>query len=63
MNTALSAAGLRLTTASTQMVSGFLMRCCVAFQEWRQRGRSQAELCRLSDRALMDIGIARGEIE
>ena len=63
MSTAHSAAGLGRTTDSTQRVSSLLESCLVAFQEWRKRGRLQAELCNLSDRALMDIGITRGEIE
>ena len=63
MNTAHAAAGLEQATALPESVSGFFNRCCVAFQEWRQRGRSQAELCSLSDRGLMDIGVTRGEIE
>ena len=33
-----------------------------AFQEWRKRRRLLANLCDLSDRELMDIGITRGEI-
>jgi uncharacterized protein YjiS (DUF1127 family) len=33
-----------------------------AFQEWRKRRRS-ANLCDLSDRELMDIGITRSEID
>jgi uncharacterized protein YjiS (DUF1127 family) len=63
MNTAHSAAGLGQTTDSKQSVSSFLESCLVAFQEWRKRGRLQAELCNLSDRGLMDIGITRGEID
>ena len=34
-----------------------------AFQEWRKRRRLLANLCDLSDRELMDIGIARSEID
>ena len=34
-----------------------------AFQEWRKRRRSLANLCDLSDRELMDIGIMRSEID
>ena len=34
-----------------------------AFQEWRKRRRLMANLCDLSDRELMDIGITRGEID
>ena len=34
-----------------------------AFQEWRKRQRLLANLCDLSDRELMDIGITRGEID
>lgn len=62
MNTGHIAVGLGETTASTQSVSNFFKSCLIEFQEWRQRGRSQAELYDLSDRGLMDIGITRGEI-
>jgi uncharacterized protein YjiS (DUF1127 family) len=34
-----------------------------AFQEWRKRQRLSANMCDLSDRELMDIGITRGEID
>lgn len=34
-----------------------------AFQEWRKRRRLLTNLCDLSDRELMDIGITRGEID
>ena len=34
-----------------------------AFQEWRKREKLRTQLCRLTDRELMDIGIARGEID
>jgi len=33
-----------------------------AFQEWHKRRRLLANLCDLSDRELLDIGITRGEI-
>jgi uncharacterized protein YjiS (DUF1127 family) len=58
-----SAAGLGHTTDSTLPVFNSLGSCWVAFQEWRQRGRLEDELCNLSDRALLDIGMTRGEIE
>jgi uncharacterized protein YjiS (DUF1127 family) len=34
-----------------------------AFQEWRKRGKLRAELCRLTDSELADIGLTRGEID
>jgi len=34
-----------------------------AFQEWRKRLRLQTELCRLTDRELMDIGTTCSEID
>ena len=34
-----------------------------AFQEWRKRRRVLVDLGELSDRELMDIGIARSEID
>ncbi|MBR1230381.1 MULTISPECIES: DUF1127 domain-containing protein [unclassified Bradyrhizobium] len=34
-----------------------------AFQEWRKQSKTRAELYRLTERELMDIGITRGEID
>jgi uncharacterized protein YjiS (DUF1127 family) len=51
------------TGASTRRVSSFLKRRWRAFQERRQRQRLRSSLHDLSDRELMDIGIARGEID
>jgi uncharacterized protein YjiS (DUF1127 family) len=34
-----------------------------AFQAWRKREKLRAELCRLTDSELEDIGITRGEID
>jgi uncharacterized protein YjiS (DUF1127 family) len=34
-----------------------------ALQQWRKRERLQTQLCSLTDRELMDIGITRGEID
>ena len=58
-----SAAELGHTTNSHWPVVRSLRNCWLAFQEWGQRGHSEDELYNLSDRALMDIGITRGEIE
>ena len=35
----------------------------IRFQEWRRREKLRAELCRLTDIELADIGITRGEID
>jgi uncharacterized protein YjiS (DUF1127 family) len=48
---------------SKRSVSSLLKRCWGAFQEWRDRERMRAILCKLSDRDLMDIGVTRAEIE
>jgi uncharacterized protein YjiS (DUF1127 family) len=48
---------------SMQSVFGLLKRYWLAFQEWRQRERLRGSLQHLSERELMDIGIAPGEIE
>ncbi len=58
-----TAAGLEYSTDSRRRVFGFLTRRLAVFQEWRSRAGQLAELFDLDDRALMDIGIARGEIE
>ena len=50
------------TTAKRQVYSP-LETYWNAFQEWRKRERQRAELCRLTDSELMDIGITRDEIE
>ena len=50
------------TTAKRQVYSP-LESYWNAFQEWRKRERQRAELCRLTDSELMDIGITRGEID
>jgi uncharacterized protein YjiS (DUF1127 family) len=70
MNTTFSTTGLAQTTASTRRVfSPFSLSRIYwgAFQEWRKerrkRQRERAELYRLNDRELMDIGMTRGEIE
>ena len=61
MSTTYGAKGLGHTAASTRRVSSFFKRCWGAFQQRRKRQRLQA--CDLSDRELMDIGIARDEID
>ena len=50
------------TTAKRQVYSP-LETYWNAFQEWRKRERQRAELCRLTDSELMDIGITRDEID
>jgi uncharacterized protein YjiS (DUF1127 family) len=50
------------TTAKRQVYSP-LEAWWDAFQQWRKRERLQGQLCNLTDRELMDIGITRGEIE
>ena len=61
------ATGLGQTAASTRRVSSFFKRHWDAFQERRKerrkRQRERAELYRLNDLELMDIGMTRGEIE
>ena len=67
MNTAQSAMWLEQTAVSTRRVFSFFKGYWGAFQErrkkWRKRQRERAELYRLSDSELMDIGMTRGEIE
>ena len=57
------AAELAQTTASTRHLSNFFKSCWDSFQERRKRQRLLVNLCDLSDRELMDIGITRGEID
>ena len=63
MSTTYGATGLGQTAASTRRVSSFFKRYWGAFQERRRRQRERAELYRLKDWELMDIGMTRGEIE
>ena len=63
MSTTYSTTGLTQTTASTPRVSSAFKNFWGAFQEWRKWERLRADLCDLSDRELMDIGITRGEID
>jgi uncharacterized protein YjiS (DUF1127 family) len=63
MSTTYGATGLRQTAASTRRVFSFFKRYWGAFQERRKRQRLRATLCHLSDRQLMDIGIARDQID
>ena len=63
MNTAHGATALGQTTVSTRRVSSFFKRYWRAFLERRKRQRLRAELYRLNDWELMDIGMTRGEIE
>ena len=63
MNTTFRTTGLAQTTGSTRDVFSLFRRYWGAFQERRKRQRERAELYRLSDWELMDIGMTRGEIE
>ena len=63
MSTTYGATGLGQSAVSTRRVSSFFMTYWGAFQERRKRQRLIADLCDLSDRELMDIGISRGEID
>ena len=67
MNTTFRTTGLAQTTGSTRDVFSLFRRYWVEFQERRnerrKRQRERAELYRLNDLELMDIGMTRGEIE
>jgi uncharacterized protein YjiS (DUF1127 family) len=67
MNTTFRATRLAQTTGSTRDVFSLFSRYWGAFQERRKerrkRQRERAELYRLNDCELMDIGMTRGEIE
>jgi uncharacterized protein YjiS (DUF1127 family) len=39
-----------------------LSRIFLALRQWRRRSRERAELARLDDRMLRDIGITRGDV-
>jgi uncharacterized protein YjiS (DUF1127 family) len=63
MSTTHGSTWLERTSISTRHVSSFIWNYWDAFQERRQREKLRAALSDLSDRELMDIGSARGEID
>jgi uncharacterized protein YjiS (DUF1127 family) len=63
MSTTDSATGLDRRLASARCIVSLLEGCWDALQKRRRRERICADLSNLNDRELMDIGIARGEID
>ncbi|WP_439374020.1 DUF1127 domain-containing protein [Bradyrhizobium sp. PMVTL-01] len=63
MSTIYPTTGLVQTAVSQRRSFGALTNCWAAFQEWRKWERLRRDLCSLSDRELMDIGISFGEID
>ena len=63
MSTTYSTTGLAQTTASTPRVSSAFKNFGVRFKNGANGSGCEADLCNLSDRELMDIGITRGEID
>ncbi|WP_298368757.1 DUF1127 domain-containing protein [uncultured Bradyrhizobium sp.] len=51
------------TSRPTRHVASFVWKYWDAFQERRERQKLRASLADLSDRELMDIGIARDQID
>lgn len=56
-------AGLAQTTTSERGDSSTFKNFWDAYREWRKWERLRSDLCNLSDRELMDIGISRGEVD
>jgi uncharacterized protein YjiS (DUF1127 family) len=63
MNATYEAAGPTRTIAPPRRNSSFIQNCLNAFWDWRKREMLRADLYSLNDRELVDLGIARGEIE
>ncbi|WP_346658548.1 DUF1127 domain-containing protein [Bradyrhizobium sp. 162] len=63
MSTIDRTAGLVQTAVSQRHDSSALKNFWGAFQEWRKWERLRRDLSNLSDRELMDVGIAHGEID
>jgi uncharacterized protein YjiS (DUF1127 family) len=63
MSTTYTPTRLAQTTESTGRFSSAFKEFWNAFQEWRKWERLRVDLCNLSDRELMDLGISRGEID
>jgi uncharacterized protein YjiS (DUF1127 family) len=57
------AAELAQAAASTWRLSSYFRSCREAFQEWRQREKLRADLCKLDDSLLPNIGMTRVEID
>jgi len=54
---------LERMTAPTRQVSSFIRTYWTTLQEYRKRQRLRGDLSGLTDRELLDMGIARGEID
>ncbi len=63
MSTTHGTTWLERTSVSTRHVSSFIWKYWDALQERRERQKLRAILSELSDRELVDIGTARGEID
>lgn len=63
MSTARNASGLRQAPALTQAFSSSSRSLWGAIKEWRKHEKLRTSLNDLTDRELMDIDIARGEID
>lgn len=63
MSTTPGTTGLERTSVSTRHVSSFIWKYWDALQERRERQKLHATLSDLTDRELLDIGTARGEID
>ncbi|MBR0950395.1 DUF1127 domain-containing protein [Bradyrhizobium canariense] len=63
MSTIYQTTGLVQTTVAQRGNVGAFMNCWTAFKEWRKWERLRRDLCNLSDRELMDMGITYSEID
>ncbi len=63
MSTTLELNRMRQGTTTTKRIVRFLGRVWQAYLERRMRRGLRTNLCNLSDRELMDIGITRSQIE
>jgi uncharacterized protein YjiS (DUF1127 family) len=63
MATTYDASVSRQTFAPVRLGLSLFANCRAGLREWNERRRLQARLSDLSDMALQDIGISRGEID
>ena len=63
METVISVFEPRRILVAVRLVPTALACCRDALLEWRKREKLRATLSDLSDRELLDIGIARGEVD
>jgi uncharacterized protein YjiS (DUF1127 family) len=53
----------RRPASAPDQLRALARRLAATWHEWRRRARGRAELARLDDHALLDIGLSRSDVE